>query len=69
VTIIHRRDTLRASKSYAEPLKNAGNVEFILNAQIEGILRNDDNGFKGLTLTDKGTGKKRSFFATACLLL
>lgn len=56
VTIIHRGEKMRASESYFEPLKKAGNIEIILNTQIDEILR--DDGFKGIALTDKATGKK-----------
>ena len=34
VILVHRRDTLRATKIYHDPLKNAGNVEFLWNTQI-----------------------------------
>ena len=34
VILVHRRDTLRATKIYHEPLKNADNVEFLWNSQI-----------------------------------
>ena len=38
VHVIHRRDTLRASPSYYQPLEQAGNVEFIWNSQVIGLL-------------------------------
>ena len=34
VTIVHRRDTLRATKIYHEPLMKAPNVEFIWNSAV-----------------------------------
>ena len=34
VILVHRRDRLRATKIYHEPLKNADNVEFLWNSQI-----------------------------------
>ena len=34
VTIVHRRDTLRATKIYHEPLMKASNVEFIWNSAV-----------------------------------
>lgn len=37
VYLVHRRDTLRASKVYLEPLKNSS-VEFIWNSQVKEIL-------------------------------
>ena len=35
VILVHRRDTLRATKIYHEPLMNARNVEFMWNSAIE----------------------------------
>ena len=35
VYLIHRRDTLRATKVYHDPLKNAENVEFLWNSVVE----------------------------------
>lgn len=34
VTVVHRRDTLRATKIYHEPLMKAPNVEFIWNSAV-----------------------------------
>lgn len=34
VLLIHRRDTLRATKIYHEPLKNAENIDFLWNSQV-----------------------------------
>ncbi len=38
VILVHRRDTLRATKVYHEPLMNAPNVQFIWNSAVEEIL-------------------------------
>lgn len=38
VYLIHRRDTLRASRSYLPLLEQAGNVEFLWNTQVEELL-------------------------------
>ena len=38
VFVVHRRDTLRASKVYHEALMKAENVEFCWNCQVTGIL-------------------------------
>jgi thioredoxin reductase (NADPH) len=45
VLLVHRRDTLRATKIYHEPLKRAENVEFLWNSQISSILT--DNRVNG----------------------
>lgn len=38
VYVIHRRDKLRATKVYHEPLEKAQNVEFVWNSTVEGFL-------------------------------
>lgn len=39
VILVHRRDQLRATKVYHQPLMNASNVEFYWNSQVTQILR------------------------------
>ena len=39
VVVIHRRDTLRATKIYHEPLMNAPNVEFLWNSAVTELLQ------------------------------
>jgi len=56
VYIVHRRDELRASKSYLLPLKKANNIEFVWNAQVDRIIY--DEVVTGLSYTDKITGIK-----------
>jgi len=48
VYLIHRRDTLRATKIYHEPLMKAENVEFIWNSSVSEIIA--DERFKGVIL-------------------
>ncbi|MBP3369644.1 MAG: thioredoxin-disulfide reductase, partial [Clostridia bacterium] len=38
VIVVHRRDTLRATRIYHEPLMNAENVEFLWNSTIEDYI-------------------------------
>ncbi len=38
VYLVHRRDTLRATKIYHEPLMNTENVEFIWNSKIQDFI-------------------------------
>ena len=38
VYLIHRRDQLRATKIYHEPLKKADNVEFIWNSTVDDFI-------------------------------
>ncbi len=56
VILIHRRDSLRATKLYHAPLMQAENVEFRWNSAVE-ALRHHDGGFQGLRLRDVRTGE------------
>ncbi len=49
VYLVHRRDTLRATKVYHEPLKECKNVEFLWNSQIKEFLF--DNKITGAKIT------------------
>lgn len=48
VYLIHRRDSLRATKIYHEPLTNAQNVEFKWNSQVKALLY--DKKISGVTI-------------------
>lgn len=50
VIIVHRRDTLRATKIYHEPLLQAKNVEFRWNHTVTKLLRS--NKFTGIIARD-----------------
>ena len=54
VILVHRRDTLRATKIYHEPLQKAANVEFRWNSEVSGLL--SDSKVTGVTLRDVNTG-------------
>lgn len=41
VIVVHRRDTLRATKIYQEPLKNAKNIEFRWNSTVTELLHEE----------------------------
>ena len=55
VYLVHRRDTLRATKSYLGPLEKAENLEFVWNKQIDG-LQATDGQLTGISMTDRVTG-------------
>ena len=55
VYMIHRRDTLRATKVYHEPLMKAKNVEFIWDSEVTELLHDDK--LTGLRIHNKRTGK------------
>ena len=54
VYLIHRRDSLRATKVYHEPLMNAPNVEFCWNSTVSALLH--ESRLTGLRLQDVNTG-------------
>ena len=56
VIVIHRRDTLRATKIYHEPLLQAENVEFRWNSTVSELLYGET--LTGLKLRDVNTGEE-----------
>lgn len=58
VTLIHRRDTLRATKVYHAPLEAAENLTFSWNSIVKALLT--ENGkLKGVKVQDVKTGEER----------
>ena len=55
VIIVHRRDTLRATKIYHEPLMKAENVEFQWNSVVEELLH--EKKVTGVRLKNVQTGE------------
>lgn len=60
VILIHRRDTLRATKIYHEPLMKAENMEFCWNSTVSALLY--DEKLTGVRLRDVHTGQERDVF-------
>lgn len=56
VILIHRRDTLRATKIYHQPLMKTENIEFHWNSVVDEFLY--DNKLTGVRLKDVNTGEK-----------
>lgn len=56
VILVHRRDTLRATKVYHAQLQKAENVEFIWNSTVSGLRYGDK--LTGAELTDVHSGEK-----------
>ena len=56
VILVHRRDTLRATKIYHEPLVQAENVEFRWNSVVSALLSGDR--LTGVRLRDTVTGEE-----------
>ncbi len=57
VLLVHRRDTLRATKIYHEPLMARENVEFCWDSEIAEIL--EDGRVVGVRIRNKKTGEVR----------
>ena len=56
VILVHRRDTLRATKVYHEPLMKAENIEFHWNSTVVQLLHGDK--VTGVRLKDVHTGEE-----------
>ena len=57
VYLIHRRDSLKASRSYHQPLEQAENVEFIWNNQVSQLL--GEGKLSGVVLQDVRSGQEQ----------
>ncbi len=58
VIVVHRRDTLRATKLYHEPLLTAPNVTFLWNSTVEELLTADGR-FDGVRVRTAGEAPRR----------
>lgn len=58
VILIHRRDTLRATKVYHEPLMQAENVEFLWNSRLSKLLHGEK--LTGVLVENLMTGEETS---------
>ena len=56
VILVHRRDTLRATKIYHQPLMQAENLEFRWNSTVTELLQEDK--LTGVKLKDVNTGEE-----------
>ena len=61
VSVIHRRDELRASKIMQDRATKNPKIEFVWNAVVEEIHGNEEDGVSGVTLKDTVTGEARNF--------
>jgi thioredoxin reductase (NADPH) len=66
VTIIHRRDELRASKIMAARALSNDKVDFAWNSQVEEIL--GDGQLEGVVVKDVETGETRTIDATGLFI-
>jgi thioredoxin reductase (NADPH) len=58
VTVIHRRDKLRASKAMQDRAFKNPKVEFVWDAAVEEVLGDEKSGVQGLRLKNLKTGKE-----------
>ena len=61
VIIVHRRDTLRATKVYHQPQLNAPNVEFLWNSTVSELLQN--GRLTGVKVQNLITGEEKEISA------
>ncbi len=58
VILVHRRDTLKATKVYHEPLLQAENVEFLWNSEVSAL--HQDNGLSAVTVRSLQTNTEQT---------
>ena len=58
VILVHRRDTLRATKIYHGKLEECPNIELLWNSRIEEIL-SESGAVKGVVIADTKSGETR----------
>ena len=56
VILVHRRDTLRATKIYHQPLLQAENVEFLWNSSVSRLV--SDGRVRGAVVRDVNSGEE-----------
>jgi intein/homing endonuclease len=61
VTVVHRRDTLRASKIMQDKAFNNEKIDFIWDTAVEEILGTPETGVTGVRLKNLKTGEERIF--------
>tara|TARA_Y100000590_G_C15743991_1_gene1021339 strand:- start:5207 stop:6133 length:927 start_codon:yes stop_codon:yes gene_type:complete len=61
VSVVHRREELRASKIMQDRAMNNSKIEFVWNAVVEEIVGSEDEGVSGVTLKDTQSGGTREF--------
>jgi thioredoxin reductase (NADPH) len=61
VTVVHRRESLRASKIMQDKARNNPKIDFIWNAELEEILGSPETGVTGVKLHDNKTGEETEF--------
>lgn len=65
VHLVHRRDSLRATRVYSDALAQVGNVEFTWNSIAKKLVANANGTVGGLVVEDLGTGEQRTLDVSA----
>jgi len=68
VTIVHRRDELRASKIMQERARKNEKVEFAWNSEVAEVLGNESDGVTGVRLRDTTSGSLRELAVGALFI-
>jgi thioredoxin reductase (NADPH) len=68
VTVVHRRDTLRASKIMQQKAFNNPKIEFAWNAVVDEILGTREDGVTGVRLSDTAGGGARDVEAAGVFI-
>ena len=61
VTVVHRRDQLRASKIMQDRAENNSKIGFVWNTSIDKIYGNTESGVNGVRMKDTLSGETRDF--------
>ena len=61
VTVVHRRDQLRASKIMQDRAENNSKIGFVWNTSIDKIYGNTESGVNGVWMKDTLSGETRDF--------
>jgi thioredoxin reductase (NADPH) len=61
VTVVHRRDELRASKIMQDRARNNSKIDFIFDSTVDMVHGSKESGVTGLTLRNLKTGHKSEF--------
>lgn len=65
VYLVHRRDSLRATKIYHDRLASTENVEFVWNAISQRIEAGEDGAVSSLVVADRESGEERTIPCSA----
>ncbi len=59
VTIVHRRNELRASRIMQDRARNNPKISWVMNVTPKEVIKDENGAFKALKVTDNETGEER----------